>query len=99
MAYVITEACVDVKDKSCINVCPVDCIYDGGSEDRLLYINPDECIDCGACEPECPVSGIFSAEEVPDKLKSFVVINQLYFQNKPVARAELNKLYPGKRQH
>jgi len=49
MAYIITETCVDLKDKSCVDVCPVDCIIDGGAEDRMLYINPDECIDCGAC--------------------------------------------------
>ncbi|MEN3001814.1 MAG: ferredoxin, partial [Armatimonadota bacterium] len=52
MPYVICEPCIGVKDKSCVAVCPVDCIYEG--EDQL-YINPDECIDCGLCEPECPV--------------------------------------------
>ena len=62
MPYVITEACIEVKDRSCVDVCPVDCIYEG--EDQL-YIHPDECIDCGACEPECPVSAIFAAEDVP----------------------------------
>ena len=62
MAYVITEACISVKDRSCVDVCPVDCIYEG--EDQL-YIHPDECIDCGACEPECRVSAIFPAEELP----------------------------------
>ena len=51
MTYVIAEPCVDVKDKACIEECPVDCIYEG---DRMLYIQPDECIDCGACEPVCP---------------------------------------------
>ena len=52
MTYVIAEPCVDVKDKSCIEECPVDCIYEGS---RMLYIQPDECVDCGACEPVCPV--------------------------------------------
>ena len=64
MTYVITEACIGVKDRACVDVCPVDCIYEG--EDQL-YIHPDECIDCGACEPECPVSAIFPEEDVPAK--------------------------------
>jgi NAD-dependent dihydropyrimidine dehydrogenase PreA subunit len=55
MTYVIGEDCIDVLDRSCIEVCPVDCIYVG---DRKSYINPDECIDCGACEVECPVAAI-----------------------------------------
>ena len=56
MTYIIAEPCIDVKDGSCVEVCPVDCIYEG--EDQF-YIHPDECIDCGACEPECPVQAIF----------------------------------------
>ena len=55
MPYVITDACIDVKDKSCLMACPVDCIYEGG---RTLYIQPDECIDCGLCETVCPVAAI-----------------------------------------
>ena len=62
MTYVIVEACIGVKDRACVDVCPVDCIYEG--EDQL-YIHPDECIDCGACEPECPVTAIFPEEDVP----------------------------------
>src|SRR6184192_702383 len=56
MPYIIAEPCINLKDRSCVDVCPVDCIYEG--EDQL-YIHPDECIDCGACEPECPVTAIF----------------------------------------
>ena len=56
MPYVIGAACIDVTDKSCIEECPVDCIYEGA---RKLYINPAECIDCGACEPVCPVDAIY----------------------------------------
>ena len=67
MTYVITEACIGVKDRACVDVCPVDCIYE--SEDQL-YIHPDECIDCGACEPECPVSAIFPEEDVPDNMQA-----------------------------
>ena len=59
MAYVITEPCVDVHDKACVDECPVDCIYDGI---RKGYIHPDECVDCGACEPVCPVTAIFHEE-------------------------------------
>lgn len=64
MTYVITQACVDVLDKTCIGECPVDCIYEGA--DRM-YIHPDECIDCGACEPVCPVEAIYYESDVPDK--------------------------------
>src|SRR5215210_9294587 len=66
MPYIITEACKGTKDKACVDVCPVDCIYEGPDQ---LYIHPDECIDCGACEPECPVTAIFPEEDVPANLK------------------------------
>ncbi len=81
MAYVITEPCIDVKDASCVAVCPVDCIH-GDDEDNMLYINPDECIDCGACTPECPVSAIFPAENVPEQWRSYIELNAAYFQKK-----------------
>lgn len=78
MAYVITEACIGVKDKSCVAVCPVDCIHekvaegeDGATYDMLL-INPDECIDCGLCEPECPVTAIFADSDVPKQYEHFI---------------------------
>src|SRR5574339_46042 len=64
MTYVIAEPCIDVKDRSCVDVCPVDCIHEVG---RMLVIDPDECIDCGACEPECPVEAIFPEDALPDK--------------------------------
>ena len=76
MAYVITEACIGTKDASCVSVCPVDCIYEG--EDQF-YIHPDECIDCGACEPECPVEAIFADDSVPDQLVSYIEKNKKYF--------------------
>ena len=72
MPYVITEACKDTKDKSCVDVCPVDCIYEGPD---MLYIHPDECIDCEACVPECPVEAIFLDENVPDEWRSFIELN------------------------
>ncbi len=79
MAYIIAEPCIDVKDASCVAVCPVDCIY-GGDADNMLYINPDECIDCGACAPECPVSAIFPVETVPEQWRSFIELNAAYFK-------------------
>ena len=74
MTYIIAEPCVDLKDQSCIDVCPVDCIYgvDEGN-DRQLYINPDECIDCAACEPVCPVNAIFAEEDVPTKWEGWIL--------------------------
>src|SRR4051794_38232521 len=56
VTYVIAQPCVDLKDRACVEECPVDCIYEGK---RMLYIHPDECVDCGACEPVCPVEAIF----------------------------------------
>ncbi len=78
MTYVIAEPCVGVKDKSCVEVCPVDCIH-GEEEDAQLYINPGECIDCGACEPECPVEAIFEEAALPDEWKNFTKINAEYY--------------------
>ena len=76
MTYIIAEPCIDIKDKSCIDVCPVDCIHEFG---RILVIDPEECIDCGACEPEYPVTAIFPEEDVPVQLKSFIGKNKDVF--------------------
>ena len=76
VTYIIAEPCVDVKDKSCIEECPVDCIYEGG---RMLYIQPDECVDCGACEPVCPVEAIFYEDDVPPVWKEALRINTEFF--------------------
>jgi NAD-dependent dihydropyrimidine dehydrogenase PreA subunit len=76
MTYVIAEPCIGVKDRACVDVCPVDCIYEG--EDQL-YIHPDECIDCGACVPECPVDAIFIDEEVPAEWASYIAKNRDVF--------------------
>jgi NAD-dependent dihydropyrimidine dehydrogenase PreA subunit len=78
MTYVIAQACVDVKDKACIEECPVDCIYEG---DRMLYIHPDECVDCGACEPVCPVSAIFYEDDVPGDQKDYTTAAIEFFQD------------------
>jgi NAD-dependent dihydropyrimidine dehydrogenase PreA subunit len=76
VTYVISEPCIDVKDRSCIEECPVDCIYEG---DRMLYIHPDECVDCGACEPVCPVEAIFYDDDVPAQWKEFTAANAAFF--------------------
>jgi NAD-dependent dihydropyrimidine dehydrogenase PreA subunit len=76
MAYVITQACVDLLDKTCVGECPVDCIYEG---ERMLYIQPDECIDCGACEPVCPVEAIYFEPDVPEQLSIFTAVNAEFF--------------------
>ena len=90
MAYVITDACIGTKDRSCVDVCPVDCIHDDGDVDQILYIDPDECIDCGACEPACPVSAIFAEDDVPDNLKAYTAINSQWYKDKDAARAAIN---------
>jgi ferredoxin len=94
MTYVITEPCIDVMDKSCVEVCPVDCIHQDEGEDRMLYIDPDECIDCGACEPACPVTAIFTEDDVPDNWKDYTALNAQWYKDKAAARAKVNQLKP-----
>ena len=79
MPYIITEPCINVKDKACVEVCPVDCIYEDTDQ---LFIHPDECIDCGACEPVCPVEAIFEEAATPEKWKHFIQIDADWFKNK-----------------
>ncbi|MCF2530831.1 ferredoxin [Yinghuangia soli] len=76
MTYVIALPCVDVTDKACLEVCPVECIYEG---ERMLYIHPDECIDCGACEPECPVEAITFETDTPEEWQHFTAVNAEFF--------------------
>jgi ferredoxin len=76
VTYTICETCIDVKDRACVDECPVDCIYEGG---RMLYIHPDECVDCGACEPVCPVTAIFYEDDVPADWKNYTPINAEFF--------------------
>ena len=76
MSYVITEPCVDVHDRACVDECPVDCIYDGL---RKSYIQPDECVDCGACEPVCPVEAIYYEDDLPDKWADYYKANVEFF--------------------
>jgi NAD-dependent dihydropyrimidine dehydrogenase PreA subunit len=76
MAYVIAEPCVDVHDRACVDECPVDCIYDGL---RKGYIHPDECVDCGACEPVCPVAAIFQSDDLPAAWAHYERIDREFF--------------------
>ena len=77
MTFIIAKGCLDIRDGSCVNVCPVDCIYSKPG-DRMLFINPDECIDCAACEPVCPEDAIFPEEEVPPSQQEFIKLNYDY---------------------
>jgi len=72
MAYIITEPCIGTKDASCVDVCPVECIYEA---DDQFYIHPEECIDCGACVPACPVDAIFPEIDVPVQWESYIEKN------------------------
>ncbi len=94
MTYVITEPCIDVIDKSCVEVCPVDCIHFEEGTDRKLYIDPDECIDCGACEPVCPVTAIFAEDDVPDQWKEYTELDAKWFKDPEPVRARINELKP-----
>ena len=76
MTYVITSACVDVKHKACAAECPVDCIYEG---DRTMYINAEECVDCGACKLLCEVDAIFYEDDLPESERKFLADNSAFF--------------------
>lgn len=80
MAFVVTDNCIRCKYTDCVDVCPVDCFHEGPN---FLAIDPDECIDCGLCEPECPAAAIFAQEDVPRNQTAFVALN-----------AELAKIWP-----
>lgn len=80
MPFVITENCIKCKYTDCVEVCPVDCFYEGPN---MIAINPDECIDCALCEPECPVNAIMSEDDVPEDQKEFIALN-----------AELSQAWP-----
>ena len=85
MAYVIAEPCIGVKDTACVDACPVDCIHPRKDESRFagdpqLYIDPVECIDCGACVPVCPVSAIFALDDLPAKWKEYTEKNAEYYK-------------------
>jgi ferredoxin len=76
MAYVIASTCIDVKDGACQEACPVECIYEGG---RMMYIQPDECIDCGLCLSVCPVDAIYAGDDLPETERAFERANAEFF--------------------
>ena len=79
MTYVISEPCIDVLDRTCVKECPVDCIYEG---ERMLYIHPGECVDCGACEPACPVEAIYHEDDLPGEWQAYARANSDFFAAK-----------------
>jgi NAD-dependent dihydropyrimidine dehydrogenase PreA subunit len=87
MPFVIAEPCVDVTDQACVTVCPVACIHFEPGKDRKLYIDPNECIDCSACEPMCPVEAIYSDVDLPSAWDKYAEIDALWYQDKEAARA------------
>jgi ferredoxin len=87
MTFIITEPCIGTKDTACVDSCPVDCIHPRKDEPEFeaetqLYIDPEECIDCGACVPECPVEAIFPEDEVPDQWQEYIAINYQWYENR-----------------
>ncbi len=94
MTYYIVEPCIDLLDKSCVEVCPVDCIHYEEGSDRMEYIDPDECIDCGACEPVCPVTAIFAEDDLPEDQAAYADININWFKDPDAVRARVNELKP-----
>ena len=91
MTYVIALPCVDVKDRACVDECPVDCIYEGT---RSLYIQPDECVDCGACEPVCPVEAIYYEDDLPEEWEEYLTANAEFFDEigSPGGAARMGKI-------
>ena len=114
MSYVITDPCIGTKDSACVDACPVDCIHPGKNDGEhatatMLYINPDECIDCGACLPVCPVSAIYESEDdTPESQKALIEANKLWYSDQAgaekivadhmQAHADLMALDPSQRQ-
>jgi len=78
MTYIVTSRCIDVMDRSCVAECPVSCIYEGS---RMVYIHPEECIDCGACEPVCPQEAIHFDGFVPPEERAFIEVNREVFDS------------------
>jgi ferredoxin len=84
MAYVITQPCIGTKDTACVDVCPTDCIHPTKNEAdfataEMLYIDPDNCVDCGLCVDECPVKAIFAKDDVPAEWQSFIARNAAHY--------------------
>ncbi|MBL7662129.1 ferredoxin family protein [bacterium] len=107
MAYVVTEPCIGTKDRSCVEVCPVDCFYNNpdanlntkagrdpqkSGDIGMLVIHPDECIHCGACEPECPVDAIYEDGDVPEKWKDYIELNSQVVQKYQDGELDANRV-------
>jgi len=95
MAFVIAEPCTDVMDQACIRACPVACIHFDAGKDRKLYIDPNECIDCGACVPVCPVKAIYTDYELPTSWRAYADIDALWYRDKEAARARAAAMKDG----
>ncbi len=91
MTYVVTRHCVDCKYTDCVAVCPVDAFHEDG---RMLYINPDTCVNCDACVPACPVEAIFAEENLPSTMAAYLEINTTKSQTLPVINEQRSPL-PG----
>jgi ferredoxin len=89
MAYVVCEPCVDCKYTDCVEVCPVDCFHEA---EKTLYIDPQECIDCSLCIPECPVEAIFADVDVPERWQSFIELNAREASKYPVINQKQDPL-------
>ena len=89
MTYIVNEDCIKCKHMDCVEVCPVDCFYEG---ENMLVINPDECIDCGACEPECPVNAIYEEDDLPEKWAEYVELNERLAGEWPVITQQRDPL-------
>ena len=81
MPFIVTESCIKCKYTDCVEVCPVDCFHEGPN---MLVIDPDECIDCTLCEPECPVEAIMSEDDVPENMQEFIQLNAELSREWPV---------------
>ncbi len=89
MTFVVTENCIKCKYTDCVEVCPVDCFHEGPN---FLVIDPDECIDCSLCEPECPANAIYAEEDLPDDQMHFIELNAELTANWPVIAAQKDPL-------
>ena len=87
MPFVVTESCIKCKYTDCVEVCPVDCFHEGPN---MLVIDPDECIDCTLCEPECPVEAIMADEDVPEEMQECIALNEELSKEWPV----INEMKP-----
>ncbi len=89
MAFVVAEPCIKCKYTDCVDVCPVDCFHEGKN---MLVIDPDECIDCGACEPECPTTAIFAEDDLPEKWAEYTELNERLAKGWPVISGKQDPL-------